>query len=107
MSRDSQTARIYRQPKSAMQSGRARLGGWLLDFEPGEAKRLDPLTGWTGSGDTRAQLRLRFPTAEAAIAHAEAKGWRYEVEPAAPRAELKPKAYADNFRFGRSENWSH
>jgi hypothetical protein len=108
MSRDSQTARIYSQPKSAMQSGRARAGGWVLDFEPGEAKRLDPLMGWSGSGDTRGQVRLRFPTAEAAIAYCEAKGYRYELEPPTPgRGEIKPKAYADNFRFGRSENWSH
>jgi hypothetical protein len=108
MSRETQTARIYRTPKSAMQSGRGRADDWVLEFEPGEAKRIDPLTGWFGSGDTRAQVRLRFPTAEAAVAYAEAKGWPVEVE-AAPvaRAEIKPKSYADNFRFGRSENWSH
>ena len=103
-----QTARIYKTPKSAMQSGRARAGDWTLQFEPGERKRIDPLTGWFGSGDTRAQVTLHFPTAEAAVAYAEAKGWPYEVEAPPPvRAEIKPKAYADNFRFGRAENWSH
>jgi hypothetical protein len=108
MSRPGQTARIYREPKSAMQSGRARTDSWILQFEPAEPKRIDPLTGWFGSGDTKAQVRLRFPTAEAAAAYAEAKGWPYEVEhPPAARAEIKPKSYADNFRFGRAENWSH
>lgn len=108
MSRDSQIARIYRQPKSAMQSGRAGTAGWLLEFAPTEPKRLDPLTGWPGSGDTKTQLRLRFPTAEAAIAHAETQGWRYEVvQPQPIRAEIRPKVYADNFKFGRGENWSH
>ncbi|MBU8538213.1 ETC complex I subunit [Falsiroseomonas tokyonensis] len=108
MSRDSQIARIHRQPKSAMQSGRAGAGAWLLEFAPGEPKQLDPMTGWPGSGDTRAQVKLRFPTAEAAIAYAESRGWRYEVaQPPTVRADIKPKAYADNFKFGRGENWSH
>ncbi|MGG5889582.1 ETC complex I subunit [Falsiroseomonas sp. HC035] len=108
MTRDSQTARIHRQPKSAMQSGRAGAGAWVLDFAPGEPKRLDPLTGWSGSGDTQGQVTLRFPSAEAAIAYAESRGWRYEVaQPPLVKADIKPKAYADNFKFGRTENWSH
>ena len=24
-----------------------------------------------------------------------------------PAPALKPKSYSDNFRFGRTENWSH
>jgi hypothetical protein len=103
-----QKARIFRTPKSAMQSGRAGTQDWVLRYEPLEPQRLDPLTGWPGSGDTRAQVKLAFPTMEAAIAWAEAKGIPYEVEPAAPiRADIKPKSYADNFRFGRTDNWTH
>lgn len=90
-------ARIYQRPKNAMQSGRARTGGWVLEFEPAEAQRPDPLTGWAGSGDTRNQLRLSFPSAEAAQAYAERNGLAYEVEPA-PVKTLKLQAYADNFR---------
>jgi hypothetical protein len=108
MPRESQTARIYRTPKSAMQSGRARTEDWLLEFAPGEPMRLDPLMGWPGSGDTAAQVRLRFPTAAAAIAYAEGRGLSFELEASPPlQADIKPKAYADNFRFGRIENWSH
>ena len=51
------SARIYQRPKNAMQSGRARTGLWVLEFEPAEAKKPDPLTGWAGSGDTREQVR--------------------------------------------------
>ena len=65
-----QTARIYQRPKNAMQSGKARTDHWQLEFEPGEPKRPDPLTGWAGSGDTRDQIRLSFPTCEAAVAYA-------------------------------------
>jgi hypothetical protein len=103
-----QKARIHRTPKSAMQSGRARAGTWTLRYEPAEPQRLDPLTGWPGSGDTRAQVSLAFPSAEAAVAWCEAKGIPHEVEAAPPvRADIKPKSYADNFRFGRTDNWTH
>ncbi|CAN5342905.1 ETC complex I subunit [soil metagenome] len=90
-------ARIYQRPKNAMQSGRARTTSWVLDFEPAEAKLPDPLTGWAGSGDTRDQLRISFPTREAAIEYAEREGLAYTVI-AAPVRKLKLQAYADNFR---------
>jgi len=91
------TARIYQRPKNAMQSGRARTQEWVLDFAPAEAKRADPLTGWAGSGDTQEQLRIGFPTQEAAVAYAEREGLAYTVL-AAPVRKLKLQAYADNFR---------
>lgn len=90
-------ARIYQRVKNAMQSGRARTDQWVLEFEPGEAKQPDPLTGWAGSGDTREQLRLSFPSVDAAIAYAEREGLAYHVIPA-PEKTLKLQAYADNFR---------
>lgn len=91
------TARIYQRPKNAMSSGRARTTVWVLDFAPAEPKRPDPLTGWAGSGDTRDQLRLTFPSQEAAIAYAEREGLAFTVVPA-PERTLKLQAYADNFR---------
>lgn len=91
------TARIYQRPKNAMQSGRARTTEWVFEYEPAEAKRPDPLTGWAGSGDTRDQLRLRFPSCEAAIAYATREGIAYHVIPA-PNRTLKLQSYADNFR---------
>jgi hypothetical protein len=91
------TARIFQRPKNSMQSGRANTDRWQLEFEPAEAKRPDPLTGWAGSGDTRDQIRLLFPTPEAAIAHCEKQGWNYTLVPA-PAKVLKLQAYADNFR---------
>jgi hypothetical protein len=91
------TARIYQRPKNAMQSGRYRTDRWILEFEPAEAKRPDPLTGWAGSGDTREQVRLSFATAEAAQAYAEKAGLAFRVEPT-PTRTLKLQSYADNFR---------
>ncbi len=91
------TARIYQQPKSAMQSGKAKIDVWVLDFEQTEARKPDPLMGWTGSGDTQAQVRLTFPTKDAAIAYADKYGITVRVH-ATPPKTLKIQAYADNFK---------
>ena len=107
MSQQKGLARIFQPPKSAMQSGRAKAQGWVLEFEPSEAKALDPLMGWYGSGDMLGQVRLRFDTRDQAIAYAQAQGIAFEAEPPAAAAAIKPKIYADNFRFGRYENWTH
>ena len=90
-------ARIYQRPKNAMQSGRARTQIWVLEFESSEAKQPDPLTGWAGSGDVRDQLRLTFPTLEAAQGYAAREGISFQIVPA-PARTLKLQAYADNFR---------
>lgn len=90
-------ARIYQRPKNAMQSGRARTDLWVLEFEPAEAKKPDPLTGWAGSGDTQQQISLRFPGLAAAKAYAEKYGIAARIEQTPPR-RLKIQAYADNFR---------
>ena len=91
------TAIIYQTPKSAMQSGKVKLDTWVLEFEQSEARRADPLMGWTGSGDTQAQVKLTFPTKDAAKAYAEKCGIPARVHATPPRA-LKLQSYADNFR---------
>ena len=100
------TARIYVPPRNAMQSGRGRTQDWVLEFAPGEKQCVDPLMGWSGSGDTPGQVRLRFATREEAVAYAEANALRYEIEEPKP-VRIKAKVYADNFRFGRTDNWTH
>lgn len=90
-------ARIYQRPKSAMSSGKARVDEWVLEFEQSEARRPDPLMGWTGSGDTQAQVRLKFASKDAAQAYAEKYGIPAKVHKTPPKT-LKLQAYADNFR---------
>ena len=90
-------ARIYQRPQSAMTSGRALTDRWVLEFEPAEAKRPDPLMGWAGSGDTRQQLTLRFPSKEAALSYAGKYAIAVHVVKT-PSKTLKIQAYADNFR---------
>jgi hypothetical protein len=99
-------ARIFQPPKSAMQSGYGKSHDWVVDFINDQPRQQDPLMGWTGGGDTQSQVKLTFETKEEAIAYAERAGLEYEVELPQVR-RIKPKAYADNFRFGRIENWTH
>lgn len=54
-------ARIYQRPKNAMQSGKARIEEWLLEFVPAEAKRPDPVMGWQALAIRRARLRSNSP----------------------------------------------
>jgi hypothetical protein len=91
-------ARIYQREKNAMQSGRARAGAWVLEFESARPKRPDPLTGWAGGAETQEQVRLTFPTLEAAQAYAIREGIDAHVLPPPPPAKLKLQSYADNFR---------
>ncbi len=99
-------ARIYQQPKNAMQSGWAGTQRWILEYEPVVPRRPDPLMGWIGSSDTQAQVRLVFPNREAAIAYAKQNHIPCDLELPQVR-RVKPKAYADNFRYGRIDNWTH
>ena len=99
-------ARIFRPSKNAMQSGRARTSEWVLEFEPKDARRSDPLMGWTSSSDMNGQVRLSFATRDEAVAYADRHGIAFQlVEPKA--APLIIKAYADNFAFGRKVPWTH
>lgn len=91
------TAKIFQPSKSSMQSGKARTGKWVLQFEPDQRRTVDPLMGWTGSGDTRTQVSMRFATLDDAIAYARRNGLAFEVAQPQQRA-LKLQTYADNFR---------
>lgn len=89
-----------------MQQAWARTREWVLEFEPSEPQVADPLMGWIGGESTRRQVQLRFETREEAIAFAEKEGLAFEAETPPPRG-FQPKSYADNFRYGRLENWTH
>ena len=91
-------ARIFQPARTAMQQGRAKTKSWVLEWEPSEPRRADALMGWIGSGDTRRQVQLRFDSKEAAIEYAESKGMAYVVREPHGR-EIKPKSYADNFKW--------
>ncbi|HEY8161217.1 MAG: ETC complex I subunit [Methylocystis sp.] len=102
------TARIYRQSPSVTQSGPAPAKPWRLVFDPEAARSIEPLMGWTSSGDMKQQIRLCFPTKEEAVAYAEREGIPYRVEnPKLETASRRTVTYADNFRTNRIGLWTH
>ena len=100
------TARIYKPAKTAMQSGTAKTKAWVLDFEPETPRTVEPLMGWTSSGDMRQQVRLSFPSKEEAIAYCERHGITYQVTEAVPPVR-HGMSYSDNFSFKRCDAWTH
>jgi len=100
------TARIYKPAKTAMQSGQAKTKDWVLDFEPEEPREVEPLMGWTSSGDMRQQVRLSFASKEEAIAYCERHGISYQVFEAKQPAR-RTISYSDNFAFKRRDAWTH
>jgi hypothetical protein len=91
---------ISRPAKTAMQSGKAKAGQWLLEYETETPREPDPLMGWASAADTLNEVHLRFETLEEAVGFAQKHGIEYSVvKPAEPR--LRPKSYSDNFRWQR------
>lgn len=100
-------ARIYKPAKTAMQSGPGD-EVWVLEFAPSEQKRIDPLMGWTGSGDMNRQVRLKFESKQAAVAYARKHGLAAQVfEPSEKKPTIRPMGYGGNFAANRRVPWSH
>lgn len=102
------TARIYQPARNAMQSGTGKTRHWLLEFTPAEARDIDPLMGWTGSGDMSSQVRMKFESKEAAVAYAEKHGLAYQLFTPQKRSHiLRKSGYGDNFSHDRRTTWTH
>lgn len=101
------TARIYKPARTAMQSGQAKTKEWVLDYEPEQPRLIEPLMGWTSSGDMKQQLRLQFETREEAVAYCEREGIPYQVFNSMPAAKRPRISYADNFVAARRDAWTH
>lgn len=91
-------AKIYKPSKNAMQSGRAGLKGWVLEYDVEAHKTPDPLMGWTQSDTTMEQVHLSFPSMEAAVDYAKKEGLSYRVLHERIR-RVKPRNYGDNFKY--------
>ena len=99
-------ARIYKPAKTAMQQGGAGTREWVLDYEPASPREIEPLMGWTASGDMCQQVRLRFETPEEAVAYCERHGIPCQVFEPKP-ALRRGLSYADNFAYSRRTPWTH
>jgi hypothetical protein len=99
-------ARIFKPARNAMQSGKGKSDHWVLEHEQESRRVADPLMGWTSTEDTVTQVKLSFETREEAEAYALRKGFAYVVQTETP-VRMQKKSYSDNFKFGRTENWTH
>jgi hypothetical protein len=64
--------------------------------------------GWTGSGDTQSQVRMRFETREEAEAYARENGIDYIVIASHTRKpNIRARGYGENFATDRRFAWTH
>ncbi|GAB5448079.1 ETC complex I subunit [Gymnodinialimonas sp.] len=102
------SARIFKPAKTAMSSGTAKTKEWVLEFLPAQARKIDPLMGWTSSSDMDSQVRLRFETAEAAKAYAKDHGIDAVVlKPKTRKPNIRQGGYGENFATDRRGAWTH
>jgi hypothetical protein len=100
------TARIYKPAQNVMQQGKGATREWVLEYVPDQPRQIEPLMGWTSSSDTKRQIRLSFATQDEAIAYAKASGIAFRLEEP-PVSKVRPKSYAENFKYGRPDSWTH
>jgi hypothetical protein len=100
------SARIFSPAKTAMQSGKSKTGYWVLEFDPEKPRTIDPLMGYTSSGDMKSQIRLTFATREEAVAYAEKHGIAFRIEEP-KESKRRQISYSDNFRYDRKIPWTH
>jgi hypothetical protein len=101
-------ARIYQPARNAMQSGQAKSGTWILEYAATAGRDVDPLMGWTSSGDMNSQVKMSFESLEAAQKYAKAHGLECTVAPAHKRQPvIRQGGYGENFATDRRRAWTH
>ncbi len=101
-------AKIYQPARNAMQSGQAKTKQWVLEFAPEQARSVDPLMGWSSSGDMNSQVRLTFDSKDAAIAYATKHGIAYRIsQPQKRKPVVRAGGYGENFATNRRRVWTH
>lgn len=101
-------ARIYKPSKTAMSSGLAKTKSWVLEFIQDTTSEIDPLMGWTSSGDTQSQVTLKFGSKQAAIDYAREHGIDAQIfEPKQRKFNVRSGGYGENFATNRRGAWTH
>ena len=102
------TVKIFRPAKTAMSSGSANTKSWVLEFSPSAVREVDPLMGWTSSVDTLSQIKLSFPSKEAALEYAKSNGLQFIVlDPQKRSPNIRKRGYGENFATDRKTVWTH
>lgn len=90
--------KIFKPSRSAMQSGMGKTHEWILEFDPLTKRTPEPLMGWSQADDTLNQIRMVFPSSDAAVIYAQKQGWEYAVAVEKVK-KVRPRNYSDNFRY--------
>ena len=91
-----------------MQQGRGSLQQlWKAEFEKleGADRWINPLMGWTSTGDPLSNMRMSFPTKEAAVDYAKRNGFEFIVYE--PEKEKKNVRNIAAFRKAMVHHWGH
>ena len=79
-----------------------------MDFRiyAGEQSEIDPLMGWTSSGETQSQVTLTFETKQ--LLSRRRNGIDAQVtEPKKRKFNIRAGGYGDNFATNRRGAWTH
>ena len=91
-----------------MSSGLAKTKSWVLEFIQETTSEIDPLMGWTSSGDTQSQVKLKFGSKQAAIDYAREHGIDAQIfEPKQRKFNVRSGGYGENFATNRRGAWTH
>lgn len=89
-------ARLVYQSKSAMQSGIAKQGRWIMTIPHDPSWDYGSIMRWPGAHKTLGQICLTFSSEMAARDFAASNNLEVESDPQFHRG-FKPKSYASNF----------
>ena len=91
-----------------MSSGLAKTKSWVMEFIQETTSEIDPLMGWTSSGDTQSQVTLKFGSKQAAIDYAREHGIDAQIfEPKQRKFNVRSGGYGENFATNRRGAWTH
>ena len=91
-----------------MSSGLAKTKSWVLEYIQETTSEIDPLMGWTSSGDTQSQVTLKFGSKQAAIDYAREHGIDAQIfEPKQRKFNVRSGGYGENFATNRRGAWTH
>ena len=93
-------ARIHNATSSTQSNAESKAREWLLEFAPAEPIVSTHSLAGTVRATRSGRWCCRFASRDDAVAYAKAQGWAYDVEERRQIHTVKPKSYADNFRYG-------
>ncbi len=79
----------------------------MLEFDQEQPRKIDPIMGYTSSGDMRQQVRLTFETQELAEAYAEAQRHRIPRDRAEGSRLARQSLILIISAITRTQPWTH